>query len=100
MHKLIAKLRGDKSGKHSDEERESRESSEEKSDSDVDAIVEEMEDLRLDPRYSSLEHFEKRVILGMDLPFSPASPFLSIENKKTFIIKQKERKKEKRKNKK
>jgi hypothetical protein len=67
MHKLISKLRGDKhthEGKgQSDEERESAEASD-RSDEDIEALNEELEEMRLDLSHATLDMFEKKVILG------------------------------------
>lgn len=82
MHKFFAKIRGKSDGSHSDGEG----SSSEKSDSDVDTLNEDLDEMRLDPTSTSLDVFEKKVILG-NLPIpSPLPHYASVLLRPFFLI--------------
>lgn len=71
MHKLLAKFRKDgdrdkhsSGGTSSDEEYSKEEEKEQSEESEVDSLGSDLDELRLDSKYSSLDMFEKKVILG------------------------------------
>lgn len=73
MHKILAKFRKDgdrekhsSQGSSSDEEiREDEREQSDDNNSDTESLSADMDELKLDSKYSSLDMFEKRVILGI-----------------------------------